>query len=126
MIIFAPTSTSALQKVSASGGIPTAATTLGQGEVGHNRPFFLPDGRHFLYRGRLPAEFLEGPIYLASLDSVEAVELRDGRTVIAATDSEQVVRMLLELDPEANDLVVATASLADVLIATTHQEGVAA
>ena len=57
---------------------------------------------------------------------MEAVELRDGRTVIAATNSEQVVRTLLDLDPEANDLTVATASLEEVLVAMTHHEEVAA
>jgi ABC-2 type transport system ATP-binding protein len=63
---------------------------------------------------------------IRALDSVEAVELRDGRTVIAATNSEQVVRTLLDLDPEANDLTVATASLEEVLVAMTHHEEVAA
>jgi ABC-2 type transport system ATP-binding protein len=61
---------------------------------------------------------------IRALDSVEAVELRDGRTVIATTDSEQVVRSLFELDPEASDLTVATASLEDVLVAMTHHEEV--
>ena len=49
---------------------------------------------------------------------------RDGRTVIATTDSEQVVKTLLDLDPEANDLTVATASLEEVLVAMTHHEEV--
>jgi len=61
---------------------------------------------------------------IRALDSVEAVEFRDGRTVIATTDSEQVVRTLLDLDPEASDLTVATASLEEVLIAMTHHEEV--
>ncbi len=61
---------------------------------------------------------------IRALDSVEAVELRDGRTVIATTDSEQVVRTLLDLDPEANDLTVATASLEEVLVGLTHHEEV--
>ncbi len=61
---------------------------------------------------------------IRALDSVEAVEVRDGRTVIATTDSEQVVRTLLDLDPEANDLTVATASLEEVLVAMTHHEEV--
>jgi ABC-2 type transport system ATP-binding protein len=61
---------------------------------------------------------------IRALDSVETVELRDGRTVIATTDSEQVVRTLLDLDPEANDLTVTTASLEEVLIAMTHHEEV--
>ena len=61
---------------------------------------------------------------IRALDSVEAVEVRDGRTVIATTDSEQVVRTLLGLDPEANDLTVATASLEEVLVGLTHHEEV--
>ena len=50
VIVFAPTPSSALQRVSAAGGVPTTATTLAQGETVHMRPFFLPDGQHFLYR----------------------------------------------------------------------------
>jgi len=51
VIVFEATTTanSALQKVSAAGGTPTAATVLAQGEIRHQRPYFLPDGRHFLY-----------------------------------------------------------------------------
>jgi eukaryotic-like serine/threonine-protein kinase len=71
VIVFAPTNTSALQKVSASGGMPTPATVLGQGELGHIRPSFLPDGRHILYSTIAPGRGLGGPIYLASLDSAE-------------------------------------------------------
>jgi len=63
---------------------------------------------------------------IRALDSVHSVELHHGRTVIAATDSELVIRALLELDPEASDLTVATASLAEVLVAMTHDEEVAA
>jgi ABC-2 type transport system ATP-binding protein len=62
---------------------------------------------------------------LRALDSVEAAEVRDGLTVIAATNSEQVVRTLLELDPGAKEMTVATASLEEVLIAMTHHEEVA-
>ena len=61
---------------------------------------------------------------IRALDSVHSVELHRGRTVIAATDSEQVIRALLDLDPEANDLTVSTASLEEVLIAMTQHEEV--
>jgi hypothetical protein len=61
---------------------------------------------------------------IRALDSVHSVELHHGRTVIAATDSELVIRALLELDPEANDLTVSTASLEEVLIAMTQHEEV--
>jgi ABC-2 type transport system ATP-binding protein len=79
----------------------------------------LPD-RRIEVRTKVPVSVIR------ALDAVEAVELRDGRTVIATTDSEQVVRTLLELDPDANDLTVATASLEEVLVAMTHHEEVAA
>jgi Tol biopolymer transport system component len=50
-IVFAPSSTSPLFRVSASGGTPVAVTKLdtARHEVAHRYPFFLPDGRHFLY-----------------------------------------------------------------------------
>ena len=73
VIVFAPTSASGLQRVSAAGGVPTAATTLSEGETSHRRPSFLPDGRHFLYSAN-PAGGRR-PTYLASLDSSERKEL---------------------------------------------------
>lgn len=69
VIVFAPTNTSALQKVSAEGGVPSTATPLGSGELGNIRPSFLPDGRHFLYSTIGPRSGTGGPIYLGSLDS---------------------------------------------------------
>lgn len=71
VIVFAGSSPGALQRVSASGGLPTAATVLGQGETAHVRPFFLPDGRHFLYRAYASTAAVEGPIFVASLNSAE-------------------------------------------------------
>jgi eukaryotic-like serine/threonine-protein kinase len=70
VIVFAPSYASALQKVSAAGGVPVAATTLAPGEIAHYRPTFLPDGRHFLYSvgsGR-PVVYT---VYIASLDSTD-------------------------------------------------------
>ena len=69
MIVFARTQASPLQKVSASGGEPTAVTVLEKGETAHWRPFFLPDGQHFLYRAAVGG--VGGPAYLASLDSAD-------------------------------------------------------
>ena len=65
MIVFATSAQSALQKVSASGGVPTVATALAAGESAHWRPSFLLDGRHFFYR------VSNGGIYVASLDSTD-------------------------------------------------------
>jgi Tol biopolymer transport system component/tRNA A-37 threonylcarbamoyl transferase component Bud32 len=82
VIVFSPTNTTALQRVSASGGVPTAATTLRAGESSHWRPFFLPDGRHFLYRAMAGSAVL--PIYMGSLDSTEG-------KVLLNSDSNNVV-----------------------------------
>ena len=51
VIVFAPTSTGGLYRVSAAGGVATAVTKLDEARVenSHRWPFFLPDGEHFLY-----------------------------------------------------------------------------
>jgi eukaryotic-like serine/threonine-protein kinase len=51
VIVFTPTTSSALLRVSASGGTPEPASKLdtAHGENSHRWPFFLPDGKHFLY-----------------------------------------------------------------------------
>jgi serine/threonine protein kinase len=76
VIIYSPVVDGALYRVSISGGIPTPITRLdrARGETSHRWPFFLPDGRRFLY---LVASFGSGEerqkmgIYLGSLDSKE-------------------------------------------------------
>ncbi len=82
VIVFAPMSPTALQKVSESGGIPTPATVFGKGETLHWRPSFLPDGRHFLYRANTPG--MPGPIYVTSLDSTD-------RTLLLNADSSNIL-----------------------------------
>ncbi len=51
VILFTPTGGSALHQVPASGGTPRPVTRLDntRADVLHRNPFFLPDGRHFLY-----------------------------------------------------------------------------
>jgi eukaryotic-like serine/threonine-protein kinase len=50
-ILFDGGSTDSIRGVRASGGTPLAVTFLdrARGETGHAWPFFLPDGRHFLF-----------------------------------------------------------------------------
>ena len=61
-----------LYRVSAAGGEPTPVTTLDQTryETSHRWPYFLPDGRHFLYfvRSNQPGG---GGIYVGSLGAEE-------------------------------------------------------
>jgi serine/threonine protein kinase/Tol biopolymer transport system component len=65
-----------LSRVTAAGGTPTLATTLDTegGERGHAYPFFLPDGRHFLYAA---AGDPTSGVYVGSLDSPDRTRLLD-------------------------------------------------
>ena len=49
IILFVPSTNSAVMKVPAAGGEVTPVTTLASGHGGHYAPQFLPDGRHFLF-----------------------------------------------------------------------------
>ncbi len=69
-ILFAPTSSSPLFRVPASGGAARQVTQLNvsRQESGHRWPQFLPDGKHFLFYGASYAADRSG-MYAASLDS---------------------------------------------------------
>jgi eukaryotic-like serine/threonine-protein kinase len=73
VILFAPTFSGELFRVSASGGEVTPVTKLDASlhQNGHFWPHFLPDGRHFLYLGRSSKKETNG-IYVGSLDSGES------------------------------------------------------
>jgi serine/threonine protein kinase len=59
-----------LQRVSAQGGTPTLATKIDAKEEAHRWPYFLPDGRHFVFLG--DAQTTENHhIRVGSLDSQE-------------------------------------------------------
>ena len=64
--------TGGLYRVSEAGGAAVKATDADQpkGELGHLRPWFLPDGRHFLYVTGA-TNMADGAIYLATLDGPE-------------------------------------------------------
>ncbi len=72
-ILFAPNIVGPLYAVAERGGVPTAVTGVareGSGE-GHRWPFFLPDGKHFLYLVDWsgPADQKSNGIYAGSLGS---------------------------------------------------------
>jgi Tol biopolymer transport system component len=80
VILFSPDG-GALFRVAASGGTPIQVTTPSRtsGEIGHWNPFFLPDGRHFLYVGVSGAatagETGAQGIYIGSLDPMEKARM---------------------------------------------------
>ena len=77
IILFSPSPRDPISQVSAAGGAPAPLTVLdkSKGEFSHRFPFFLPDGRHFLYSAYSVQAGL-GPkdsatLYVGSLDSKE-------------------------------------------------------
>jgi Tol biopolymer transport system component len=71
-ILYATVRGDALYRVSAFGGTPQKVTTLDRSnqEESHRWPYFLPDGRHFIYLVRL-LDDKGGRLYAGSLDSSE-------------------------------------------------------
>jgi hypothetical protein len=68
--------TSPLYQISSGGGGVKPVTTLDspRGETSHRWPFFLPDGRHYLYLIRSSKPENRG-IFVGSLDSKEKKRL---------------------------------------------------
>ena len=80
-IIFAPRIAGSLQSVSDGGGTPleiTKADNGGQGYTDRN-PYFLPDGRHFLFVRRAKDT---GSVYAGSLDSSGTKQSDDIKQVL--------------------------------------------
>lgn len=70
LIIFSPGDSQPILKVSAAGGAPVPLTTRDQsrGELSHYHPYFLTDGRHFLYLV-ISNQLEHTGIHVGSLDS---------------------------------------------------------
>jgi Tol biopolymer transport system component len=90
VIVFAPSGRGGLYRVSATGGTPVQVTDLDPkvNEASHRWPWFLPDGRHFLYLGWNGSDSpvagnapqsgkRQAAIYAGSLDSKERVLVTD-------------------------------------------------
>jgi Tol biopolymer transport system component len=77
-ILFAPVPLGPLMKIPATGGTPVPAMKLdaARKEIGQWRPFFLPDGKRFLYMS-LSAEEQQAGVYLGSLESNEVHRVLD-------------------------------------------------
>ena len=76
-----------LKRVPASGGEPSVVTTLkGPQETAHVYPFFLPDGRHFLFWA-VGAASSDSSIDVASLDSKERVPVLKAASNLAYVPS---------------------------------------
>ena len=76
VIIFAPRNRAPIHRVSASGGSATPVTQFEGKEGSHRWPWFLPDGRHFLFLVLGGGEG-GGRIFVGSLDSKEKQRVLD-------------------------------------------------
>ena len=73
-IIFSPGANAPLMKINAAGGTPQALTRIDATQhTSHRWPFFLPDGKHFLYLAinHDSSKAANDAIYYASLDGRE-------------------------------------------------------
>jgi eukaryotic-like serine/threonine-protein kinase len=76
VILFEPTGTNVF-RINAAGGTPVAVTELDKGDadVSHWQPFFLPDGRHFLFHLTASKTHPGGAVVVGSLDGREKPKL---------------------------------------------------
>jgi eukaryotic-like serine/threonine-protein kinase len=70
VILFSTGGGSAILRVPSAGGSPTPITSMdaAQQAIGHDWPYFLPDGKHFLYTS-IASNPENSGIYVGSLDS---------------------------------------------------------
>jgi Tol biopolymer transport system component len=72
VIVFAERISQTLQRVAAGGGVATPATTLDAAhEIAHLFPWFLPDGRHFLFTVQAQLASTDVTLRVGALDSQE-------------------------------------------------------
>ena len=75
IILFAEGNKTTLQRVAASGqGKPIEVTQLSRGQMAHRSPWFLPDGRHFLYYAAQGTAETSG-VFVGALDSPDTKRL---------------------------------------------------
>jgi hypothetical protein len=77
VIVFTPSSNQGLFKVSAAGGTPEPASKLDSalGENSHRFPFFLPDGKHFIFWSRTSRAGQSPVLYVGEVGKLQAKQL---------------------------------------------------
>ena len=85
-IIFAPRIAGTLESVSDAGGTPVAVTHVDKADAQFTdrNPFFLPDGKHFLYVQR--GSDAIGSVYVSSLDGGEPKQILPVGSNVAYSD----------------------------------------
>ncbi len=136
VIVFTPSSNQGLFKVSANGGTPEPASKLNRdiGENSHRFPFFLPDGKHFIFwsrtsragespvlyvgeLGKLPAQLLMKSESMASYASGYLLFLR-GQTLMAQLFDASKMELKGEPQPVAERIAINGASVRSMFAAS--------
>jgi serine/threonine protein kinase/Tol biopolymer transport system component len=80
-IVFSPGATQSLLRVAAEGGAtePASKFDLSRGDNSHRWPYFLPDGRHFLFWARSSHGMQEHQVFVGTLGSLDAKALIKSR-----------------------------------------------
>src|SRR6202050_588713 len=83
VIVFTPSSNQSLFSVPAAGGTPEPVSKLdvAKGENSHRWPWFLPDGKHFIYWSRTSRPGESPVIYIGELGSLQARSLTKSDTM---------------------------------------------
>ena len=83
VIVFEPSAHEGLLQVSAAGGAPEPASKLNaaQSENSHRWPYFLPDGKHFLFWSRSSQGVEANALYVGTLGSLDVKLLMKGQSM---------------------------------------------
>jgi Tol biopolymer transport system component len=111
VIVFAAEGAGPLFQIPAAGGAAVAVTALNEArqETSHRHPWFLPDGRHFLYLA-ISSKPENSGVFVGSLDSKESTRLASTalRAAFAAPDHLLFMRestlMAQRFDPDRRQL----------------------
>ncbi|MFI5166475.1 MAG: protein kinase [Thermoanaerobaculales bacterium] len=133
IILFAPSSAEGLSRVSPEGGAVTQVTKLDPSgnEGSHRWPWFLPDGRHFLYLVTSGKPEKQG-IFVGSLDSRESRRLLPSVSAVSYAPPGYLVflndaRLMIQpFDPSRLELVGQPVSLTEQVWSDSNIIGLAA
>ena len=114
VIVFTPNNTSVLHRVSSAGGVPVPVSRFDtvNGETSHRWPYFLPDGRHFLFTastGPCCPAAKPAVIRIGTLDSMDAATLFQVESSVAYASghllfSREGVLMAERFDPDTRQV----------------------
>jgi Tol biopolymer transport system component len=129
VIVYAVVPDGPLFRTTIAGATPSPATTLARGQTGHRAPWFLPDGRHFLFYAMGTTD-VRG-IYMGDLKSSTVTRLTDADSSAVFAPPSHVlyvdhgVLFARRLNPSARTLVGDAMPIADRVTSETSA-GIAA